>query len=159
MWNIFDTPSIFNAKSKKSIEDLDSQNIVMFIGLNPSTATYKKLDPTVTRCANYAKAWGYDGFFMGNIYSYRATEPKNMLSSNEEINEKLNDEILSIFMSKADKVILAYGNLVKKDRLDEFFILHSKFRDKFYCLKRNKNGSPAHPLYLKADIEPTEYII
>ena len=33
---------------------------VMFLGLNPSTADEINNDPTVTRCINYSKLWGYD---------------------------------------------------------------------------------------------------
>jgi len=36
----------------------------LFIGLNPSTANEEVDDPTIRRCVNYAKDWGYGGFMM-----------------------------------------------------------------------------------------------
>ena len=33
----------------------------MFIGLNPSNADETKDDPTIKRCLNFAKSWGYGG--------------------------------------------------------------------------------------------------
>ncbi|GHX72979.1 hypothetical protein VCSRO16_3593 [Vibrio cholerae] len=45
----------------------------MFIGLNPSTADEKNDDPTLRRCINFAKSWGYGGVCMANLFAFRAT--------------------------------------------------------------------------------------
>jgi len=50
----------------------------MFIGLNPSTADETKDDPTIRRCINYAKRWGYSGLCMTNLFALRATKPAVM---------------------------------------------------------------------------------
>ncbi|WP_312417357.1 DUF1643 domain-containing protein [Comamonas sp.] len=44
------------------------------IGLNPSTATQEKSDPTVARVQKVAALNGYDGFVMLNLYPVRATD-------------------------------------------------------------------------------------
>ena len=54
---------------------------VMIIGLNPSTADETKDDPTITRCINFAKAWGYGGVCMANLFAYRATAPSDVKAS------------------------------------------------------------------------------
>jgi len=50
----------------------------MFIGLNPSTADETSDDPTLTRCINYAKYWGFGGVCMANLFAFRATKPSAM---------------------------------------------------------------------------------
>lgn len=58
---------------------------VMFIGLNPSTADETKDDPTIIRCINFAKSWGYGGLEMTNLFAFRATNPKVMKNEKEPI--------------------------------------------------------------------------
>ena len=57
----------------------------MIIGLNPSTDDETKDDPTITRCINFAKSWGYGGVYVTNLFAYRATVPSDMKASNEPI--------------------------------------------------------------------------
>ncbi len=49
-----------------------------FIGLNPSIADETIDDPTITRCINYAKAWGYGTLLMTNLFAFRSTYPKDI---------------------------------------------------------------------------------
>ena len=58
---------------------------VLFIGLNPSTATETKNDPTIRRCMGYAKDWGYGSYIMGNIFAFRSTDPKNLRKTHDPI--------------------------------------------------------------------------
>lgn len=51
----------------------------LFIGLNPSTADETANDPTITRCINFAKDWGYGGIYMANLFAYRATDPSEYM--------------------------------------------------------------------------------
>ena len=54
---------------------------VLFIGLNPSTATETKNDPTIRRCMGYAKDWGYGGYIMGNIFAFRSSDRRSATSA------------------------------------------------------------------------------
>ncbi len=63
----------------------ESKPFAMIIGLNPSTADEVENDPTITRCINFAKSWGYGGVCMANLFAYRATEPSVMKSQNDPV--------------------------------------------------------------------------
>jgi hypothetical protein len=55
--------------------------------LNPSTADENKLDPTLTRIKNFSISFGYNTFYMLNIFAFRATDPKVMLNEKFPIGE------------------------------------------------------------------------
>ncbi len=128
----------------------ESKPIVMFIALNPSTADETNDDPTLTRCINFAKSWGYGGVCMANLFAFRATEPKDMKAVKDPIGSK-NDAWLLKLVKDAELVVGAWGN-------DGSFIKRSKqiveLIPQLHCLKVNKSGEPAHPLYLSAKLKP-----
>ena len=127
--------------------------LVAFVGLNPSTADDKIDDPTLIRCIAYAKKWQYGGVYMINLFAYRATEPSEMKNAIEPVGEE-NTEHIKKVISNVDKVICAWGN-------DGAFLNQNKMIlsliETPYCLKVNKTGEPAHPLYLKKTLEPIFY--
>ena len=80
----------------------------MFVGLNPSTADEVSDDPTVRRCISYAKAWGYAGLCMTNIFAFRATDPKDMKAVHDPVGMD-NDMHLLRVSRHAGVVIAAWG--------------------------------------------------
>lgn len=128
----------------------DSKSYVMFVGLNPSTADESTDDPTLTRCINYAKSWGFGGVCMANLFAYRATEPSDMKAAKDPIGCK-NNEWLKKLANDAGLVVAAWGNdgsyLGRSEQVKELL-------SNIHCLKINKSGEPAHPLYQKADMKP-----
>ena len=122
----------------------------MFIGLNPSTADENNDDPTLTRCINYAKSWGFGGVCMANLFAYRAIEPKDMKAAVNPMGLR-NNHWLSKLAKEAGLVVGAWGN-------DGTFLGRSEqirgLIDDIHWLKMNKSGEPAHPLYQKADLLP-----
>lgn len=128
----------------------DSKPFAMIVGLNPSTADEVKDDPTLTRCINFAKSWGYGGVCMTNLFAYRATDPKDMKAQNDPIGAE-NDIWLNKLANDAGIVVAAWGNdgsyLGRSNMVVEML-------PNLHYLKMNKSGEPAHPLYLKADLIP-----
>ena len=55
-----------------------TKRLIIFCGLNPSTADETKNDPTVRREIGYAQRWGYGGLIKLNAFAYRATDPHEM---------------------------------------------------------------------------------
>ncbi|MGA0569602.1 DUF1643 domain-containing protein [Variovorax sp. VNK109] len=51
---------------------------LLVIGLNPSTATQERADPTVARVRKVAALHGYGGFVMLNLYPVRATDYRKL---------------------------------------------------------------------------------
>lgn len=120
------------------------------MGLNPSTADENLDDPTIRRCINFAKDWGYGGMYMGNIFAYRSTDPKNLKKVDDPIGED-NDKWLIDLQDTCDLVVLAWGtNGTLMDRNEQVIEMF----ETPHCLALSKDGHPKHPLYLKKDLKP-----
>ena len=124
--------------------------IAMIIGLNPSTADQTRNDPTITRCINFASSWGYGGVCVTNLFGFRATAPNELKAHHDPIGKE-NDAWVHEMAKGAAITVAAWGNHGKfLNRSLE--ILPSL--DRLHCIKMNKSGEPAHPLYLKAELKP-----
>ena len=126
---------------------------VMFIGLNPSTADEKRDDPTLVRCMNFARDWGYGGVCMANLFALRATDPAELKVASTPVGEG-NDRWLRRLYREAGLVVAAWGNDgAYLDRAAEV----TAYLGPLKCLKRNRSGQPAHPLYQRADTLPVPF--
>ena len=131
----------------------ESKPKVMIIGLNPSTADAINDDPTITKCINFAKSWGYGGVYMLNLFAFRTSKPKVMFSADEPIGVE-NDKYLIDYSLKCDKVVCTWGNDGSyKNRNSEIKSILSNL----HYLALNKSGEPAHPLYLKSELIPIKF--
>jgi len=128
----------------------EDQAYAMIIGLNPSTADEVEDDPTLIRCMNFAKSWGYGGVCMTNLFAYRATDPNDMKAAADPVGAS-NNRWLTKLAREAGIVVAAWGN--DGDYMDRASKIKNKIPD-LYCLKMNKSGEPAHPLYLRAELKP-----
>ncbi len=131
----------------------EKKKIVLFIGLNPSTADEKKDDPTIRRCINYAQNWGFGGLQVANLFAYRATKPAELKNVENPVGDD-NDKHLIKLSKMADLTVAAWGNEGSLFSRDKQVI---KLIPNLMCLKINKSGQPAHPLYQKKDIEYISY--
>ena len=124
--------------------------LAMIIGLNPSTADETSNDPTITRCISFAKSWGYGGLCVTNLFGVCATSP-NELRANLDPVGKENDLWISEMAKEVEIKVAAWGNHGK------FLNRSVKFLnslDQLHCIKMNKSGEPAHPLYLNSELRP-----
>lgn len=139
--------------------------LMMFVMLNPSTADAEQDDPTIRRCIGFAKTLGYGGIFVGNLFSYRCTNPKELTPENSVLNIEQNHYWLKAMESQCEIVVLAWGNapvITKLKKSIKHPILPYKYNalehSKLRCLSiSKKTGFPEHPLYLKADLIPKKY--
>ncbi len=58
---------------------------LLTIGLNPSTATQERADPTVAQVERIAEDKGFDGFVMLNLYPVRATDFRELPADRNEL--------------------------------------------------------------------------
>ncbi|MCA4158026.1 DUF1643 domain-containing protein [Priestia megaterium] len=130
---------------------------VTFIMLNPSTADSREDDPTLRRCIKFAMSWGYGSLEVVNLFAYRSTNPKLLLSAYDPIGEKNNEYIINA-LDRSEKVILAWGtkgNLFSRDK--DVLQLIKDNNVPLYALELTKDGYPRHPLYVKANKIPEPY--
>jgi len=127
--------------------------LVTFIGLNPSTADAQTDDATVRKCRSYAMMWGYEGLLLVNLFAYRSTDRTVLHNVKQPVGAE-NERYLDWAIEQADQTIIAWGND------GELHHQSAQILPKItspYCLQVNKNGQPAHPLYLRADLRPRPY--
>lgn len=133
--------------------------LVMFIGLNPSTADEIRNDPTVARCINFAQAWGYGGMIMTNIFAYRSTNPYAMMSQEDPVG--LENDAYLVDSSRQASLIMAvwgiHGSL--SDRGKQVVKLMKAAGCELHHLGMTKEGYPKHPLYLKKTVKPERWEI
>lgn len=131
----------------------ESKPLVMFVGLNPSTANHVDDDPTIRSVVRIAKSNGYGGIYMMNCWAYISTDPEKL--RDHRFNDLIcewNDNMLTTTKAKCKDVVFAWGafRIVKETgRGNE---LKKMFPDAM-CLAILKDGSPKHPLYCKSTTE------
>lgn len=124
---------------------------VLFVGLNPSTADAFSDDPTIRRCVGFTQFLGHNKFYMANLFAYRATDPAAMKRAADPVGPR-NDEFLLSMAAKSNIIIACWGNHGHHLNRQAAVLELLKGFD-IHALKINKDGSPAHPLYLKKDSE------
>jgi hypothetical protein len=126
-------------------------NYCAFIGLNPSTADAEIDDPTIRRCIGFAKDWGFDALCMVNLFAFRATNPKDMLTVADPIGPD-NDRSLRIACQNAKLIVAAWGNHGSLNGRSKE--VQEDMRGGLHVLGLTKSGEPAHPLYLPKNLKP-----
>jgi len=131
-------------------------SMLVFIGLNPSTADEKFDDPTVRRCINFARRLGYGSMVMLNIFALRSTDPHKMQLHDDPVGP-MNDKYIATETIMADTV-LAWGCHGKWcNRGEEVVRLLEATSAKMMCFGKNADGSPKHPLYLRNDTQMVKF--
>lgn len=134
----------------------------VFIMLNPSTADDHENDPTIRRCIGFAKQFGWSGFRVANLFTMRATKPRDLYAMLKADPDKANDTFANVVLAEAfeeaeksgDQVVAAWGKPGHRNvaaRASQVQAMASIHGATLWCLGTNKDGSPKHPLYLRAD--------
>ena len=138
----------------------DNKPRVLFIMLNPSTADAENDDPTIRRCIGFAKYWGYGGLYVVNLFSLRATNPKDLLTAPFVVGVE-NEKWFRRMSALAHLVVCAWGNSLIVDklqkRLDHTWKPLSWISKPLHYLELSNDGTPKHPLYLPKTLKPVRY--
>ena len=81
----------------------------LFLMLNPSTADHEQNDPTIRRCLDFAKQWGYGQLLVGNLFALRSTNPQNLRHHPEPTGGPDNDDALLAMHEEANLTVAAWG--------------------------------------------------
>lgn len=122
---------------------------VCFCMLNPSTADSIADDPTIRRCIGFAKAWGCGGFYVVNLFAYRATSPKELKLAPDPVG-LWNFCFIYVVSQQASMTVAAWGTrgLLLHQDMHVLPLLKNPV-----CLGLTKAGQPKHPLYVPGDTE------
>lgn len=127
--------------------------LLAFVMLNPSTADADQDDPTIRRCLAFAKREGYDGIDVANVYAWRATDPRALLSAANPFGD--NDTHLLDLSLRHKVIVCAWGSNAIQAHVDHARRILTGKRGshtaRLFCLGTTKNGSPRHPLYVRGD--------
>ena len=119
---------------------------------NPSTATPDKLDPTVRRCVQWSREWGFGWCWVVNVRAWRATHPKTIPPDPRAIGPQ-NDGYIYNACVMSDLIVCGWGQLGGGRGLEVLDLIRSTKRVP-HALKFAKNGAPYHPLYLPGNSKP-----
>jgi len=127
---------------------------VLFLMLNPSTATEVQNDPTVERCERRARALGFGAFRVCNIFAFRATDPRNMRAVADPVGPG-NDTAILEAIGWADEVVAAWGahgeHMARGAGVEALLRRQTKVPSH---LGLTKAGHPKHPLYIGYKVQP-----
>jgi len=121
--------------------------------LNPSTADASVDDPTIRRCMSFARREGFGGIVVVNLFALRATDPKALKHHPFPVgsDNRWHLEQVAWWCRNYDMPILCAWGAGRDARhaLDAFAGVE------LVCLARTTDGSPRHPLYVRAN-QPLE---
>jgi hypothetical protein len=140
----------------------EHKHFLAVIGMNPSTADERENDPTITRCINFAKDWGFDGLVMLNLFAYRSTDASvldAMVKRGEDPVGPQNDEWIDRLTKSAGKVVCAWGRFALAPARGAKVIARLKTMGVTpHALDINQDGSPKHPLFVRKDAITNPYV-
>jgi hypothetical protein len=133
--------------------------------LNPSTADDEYNDQTINRVIQFSTSFGFGGFYVGNLFSYIATKPKEMIEwvkftspQSQQVWKKKNDNALIEMVGESKMIIFAWGSNGGHPVLQQRALEIIK-RWKGSCLDTLNNLHPGHPLYLSPSCGPYPYLL
>ena len=138
---------------RRWLGDAFPDRYLMFIGMNPSTADATVNDPTCAREWTFTQREGFAAMVKANVGDYRATHPKMLLEDGVIASSPANLPAIREQAKGAARVILCHGKLNKALVPAGKALVEALSEDgiDLWCFGTNGDGSPKHPLYLRAD--------
>lgn len=139
--------------------ELGGEREAVFVMLNPSTADAEQDDPTIRRCVDFARQWKCTRLRVVNLFAWRATDPRALVGVADPVGPENDATIFRAARSAAMSggvLVLAWGAERGKvrgsliaDRARAVRAALPMFRA--HTLGATSDGSPRHPLFVRAD--------
>lgn len=115
--------------------------------MNPSTADFRCLDPTVYKTARMSRLMGFGGQFIANASAYRATDRMRLLDVADPIGPGNHAAILAM-AAQADLIVIAHGRLPGglQPWAGSMCRLLQDAGHRLHVLRLTPDGVPMHPL-------------
>lgn len=123
---------------------------LVVIGLNPSTADARQDDPTIRRCIRFANNNGYGRLIMLNLFGLRSADPAALDEADDPEGPQNMETVVSTCNSAGGTVLAAWGAPKTERVRRQTWRVTARIRGPLWCLGQTKDGSPRHPLYVKA---------
>lgn len=134
----------------------------VYVGLNPSTATALKDDATVRRWKGFCDRDGFGGFIAVNCFSFRATDPDNLVGTGERGIDLIGPDGEALFQVMVQhphvtEVVACWGNSPDKrltprlKAIAELIVNPELHPHPVKCFGLTQEGQPKHPLYLSRE--------
>lgn len=130
---------------------------MLFVMVNPSTADASADDPTIRRCLAFAKREQCGSLDVVNLFAWRSPDPADLLAAEDPIGPR-NDLAIVSAAGRANLIVAAWGtaHLATTEGRKRFAgregeVLALLPERDVYLLGRTADGTPRHPLYLRAD--------
>lgn len=126
-----------------------------FIMLNPSIADALVDDATIRKCIGFAKRWDMHGIYVGNLFAFRATNPRDMKAVHDPAgpdNHRYLFWMCKHMIKNGGVVVCAWGaggSFKNKGRAVLSGLEQWSVQPKALGLTRA--GFPKHPLYVPYD--------
>lgn len=134
-----------------------------WIMLNPSTADAEKDDPTVRKCIEFSRRWGYGGMHVTNLFALRSTDPAALAKSLKCPVGPENNTFTQAGILSAPRTIVSWGSpsggkafqALMRRRIEEVWGMLKP--SETFALDFTKDGHPRHPLYVPYSAQPQRW--
>ena len=135
----------------------DVAPVGLVIGLNPSRAGAARddTDHTITKGIEFARRWGWSGFWMGNLFTCIETYSAKLKTLSYETAVGLHGSaVLQAMIPLAPVIIVCWGSAVPKQKRRRVVEVCEQIRvlkrpdAGVLCFGLSKAGDPMHPLML-----------
>lgn len=144
----------------------ESGPVGLIIGLNPSRAgaAVEDTDHTITKEMEYARRWGWSGFWKGNLFSCIETysaKLKNMAFDTAV--GTYGTQVLQAMIPLAPVIVVCWGSAVprlKRHRVSavcEMIRVLKRPEAEVFCFGVSQGGDPMHPLRLSYETKLREF--
>lgn len=129
-----------------------STSVIGWIMFNPSTADAETDDPTIRKCIGFSQRTGGFELVVANLFSWRATNPKEVLAHLDDACPSKNLDAIDFVLRESDIVVCAWGRLAApkwaQERVRSVLLRAEAARAlaKLRVIDLTKDGHPVHPL-------------